>query len=70
MREFPGKVALGARSLALAGAVFLAACASPPPSSVPVAGMEQSVVVENPRVYEDLFQKIERARFIREGIAP
>ena len=46
-------------------------CASaPPPTSVPVAGMEQSVVVEDPRVYQDLFQRIERARFIREGLAP
>jgi hypothetical protein len=32
--------------------------------------MEQSLVVEDPRVYQDLFQKIERARFIREGLAP
>jgi uncharacterized protein YcfL len=49
-------------------ALLLAGCASPPPTSVPVAGMEQSLVVEDPRVYDDLFQKIERARFIREGL--
>jgi hypothetical protein len=50
-------------------ALLLAACASgPPPTSVPVPGMERSLVVEDPRVYQDLFQKIERARFIREGL--
>jgi uncharacterized protein YcfL len=51
-------------------ALLLAGCASPPPTSVPVAGMEQSLVVEDPSVYQDLFQKIERARFIREGLEP
>jgi hypothetical protein len=51
-------------------ALLLASCASPPPTSVPVAGMEQSAVVEDPGVYQDLFQKIERARFIREGLEP
>ena len=52
-------------------ALLLAGCASPPPpTSVPVAGMEQSLVVEDPVVYRDLFQKIERARFIREGLEP
>ncbi len=52
-------------------ALPLAGCASPPPpTSVPVAGMEQSAVVEDPSIYRDLFQKIERARFIREGLEP
>jgi hypothetical protein len=51
-------------------ALLPAGCASPPPTSVPVAGMEQTAVVEDPRVYQDLFQKIERARFIREGLEP
>jgi hypothetical protein len=51
-------------------ALLLASCASPPPTSVPVAGMEQSLVVEDPSIYQDLFQKIERARFIREGVEP
>ena len=56
--------------LCVAGVLSLAGCASPPPTSVPVAGMEQSVVVEDPRVYQQLFQQIERARFIREAIQP
>ena len=43
-------------------------CASPPPSPVPVAGMEQSAVLEDPRAYTLLFQKIERAVFVREGL--
>ena len=64
------KMTIGILGLSLAGALSLAGCASPPPTSVPVAGMEQSLVVEDPRVYQDLFQRIERARFIREGIEP
>ena len=57
--------------LFLLAALLLAGCASPPPpTSVPVAGMEQSAVVEDPSIYRDLFQKIERARFIREGLEP
>jgi hypothetical protein len=63
-------MAIRIRWLLLVGALSPAGCASPPPTSVPVAGMEQSVVIEDPRVYQDLFQRIERARFIREGIEP
>ncbi len=32
--------------------------------------LEAKAEVEDPSVYEALFQKIERARFIREGVEP
>ncbi len=71
MGRYPvSKMLIGIQALFLTGMLGVAGCASPLPSSVPVAGMEQSQVIDDPRVYQDLFQKIERARFIREGIEP
>jgi len=56
------------------GAYFAGGCATAPdeemvtPENFAKYGKEESVVLEDPVVYQSLFQKVEKAIFVRQGL--
>ena len=60
-------------AFALLIAASIAGCKSndTAPGAPPiVSAQEQSMIVDDPREYRDLFQRLQRATFVRQGLDP
>jgi len=48
--------------------VLFAGCASNDASRIVVPAREQSMIVDDPRAYQEIFQQLQRAAFVRQGL--
>ena len=48
--------------------IVFAGCASNGKPQVRIPAREQSLIVDDPRAYQEIFQKLRRAAFVRQGL--